>query len=108
MHNIGSLTGKRIEGVLDLVVEIASPGTAAYDRREKQDAYALSGIPEYWWIEPANRTVEVLVLEQSGRYRTHRLVERQSPIPSLQLPGLHFPVESIFMPPDLLASLRTD
>jgi Uma2 family endonuclease len=108
MHNIDRLTGKRIEGVPDLVVEIASPSTAAYDRREKQDAYAQSGIPEYWWVEPANRTVEVLVLEQSGRYRTHALVERQSPIPSLQIPGLRFPVERIFMPPDLLAALRPD
>lgn len=108
MHNIEIITGNRIEGVPDLVVEIASPGTAAYDRRDKQDAYAQSGIPEYWWVDPANRTVEVLVLEQPGRYRTHKLVERQSPIPSLQLPGLRFPVESIFMPPALLATLRTE
>jgi len=31
---------ERIVGAPDLIVEIASPGTAGYDRREKQDAYA--------------------------------------------------------------------
>lgn len=59
IDRIAIVTDKRIVGVPDLVVEIASPGTAGYDRREKQDAYARSGVPEYWWIEPANRTIEV-------------------------------------------------
>ena len=108
MRNLHILTDKRIEGVPDLLVEIASPGTAAYDRREKQDAYARSGAPEYWWFDPGSRTGEVLILEQTGRYRPHKLVERRSPIPSVQLPGLQFPVESIFMPPDLLATLRRE
>ena len=35
MRNVRILTDKRIEGVPDRLVEIASPGTAAYDRREK-------------------------------------------------------------------------
>ncbi len=108
MRNLHILTDKRIEGVPDLLVEIAAPGTASYDRREKQDAYARSGVPEYWWVDPGSRTVEVLILEQTGRYRPHKLVERRSPIPSVQLPGLQFPVESIFMPPDLLATLRRE
>ncbi|HZG69233.1 MAG TPA: Uma2 family endonuclease [Herpetosiphonaceae bacterium] len=108
MRNLHILTDKRIEGVADLLVEIASPGAAAYDRREKQDAYARSGVPEYWWVDPGSRTVEVLILEQTGRYRPHKLVERRSPIPSVQLPGLQFPVESIFMPPDLQATLRRE
>jgi Uma2 family endonuclease len=108
MRNLHILTDKRIEGVPDLLVEIASPGTAAYDRREKQDAYARSGVPEYWWVDPGSRTVEVLILEQTGRYRPHKLVERRSPIPSVQLPGLQFPVESIFMPPDLQATPRRE
>jgi Uma2 family endonuclease len=50
MENIGILTPERIVGVPDLVVEIASPGTVSYDRREKQDAYARSGVGEYWWV----------------------------------------------------------
>jgi Uma2 family endonuclease len=105
MQNLQILTEKRIVGVPDLLIEIASPGTAAYDRREKQDAYARSGVPEYWWVDPGHRTVEVLVLEATGRYQPLDLVEGQNPIPSRQLPGLQFPVESIFMPRELIANL---
>lgn len=105
MGNIGILTPERIVGVPDLVVEIASPGTAGYDRREKQDAYARSGVPEYWWVEPANRTVEVLVLSD-GRYETLALASGQTLIPSRVFPGLMFAIDSIFMPPALLAQLQ--
>ena len=105
MQNLHILTEKRIVGVPDLLIEIASPGTAGYDRREKQDAYARSGVPEYWWVEPGNRTVEVLVLDTSGKYRPLGLVDGQNPIPSRRLPGLKFPVESIFMPRELMANL---
>ncbi len=106
--NLGILTSKRIVGVPDLVIEIASPGTASYDRREKQDAYARSGIPEYWWVDPANRTVEVLVLEAMGSYRPHALVTGKQPIPSLQIPGLQFATDDIFMPRDLEHSLAAE
>ena len=105
MQNLHILTEKRIVGVPDLLIEIASPGTAGYDRREKQDAYARSSVPEYWWVDPGNRTVEVLVLDAPGKYRPLGLVDGQNPIPSRHLPGLKFPVESIFMPRELIANL---
>lgn len=105
MRNVHILSEQRVVGVPDLVVEVASPGTAAYDRREKQDAYARSGVPEYWWVDPGNRTVEVLVLERTGEYRPVVVVAGQAPIPSKQIPNLTFPVDSIFMPADLRAAL---
>ena len=104
-ENVHILTTKRIVGVPDLLIEIASPGTAAYDRRDKQDAYARSGVPEYWWVNPGYRTVEVLVLDPAGGYRALDLVAGRTTIPSLQLPGLQFSVDSIFMPPDFQAAL---
>ncbi len=105
MHNLHIVSDKRIVGVPDIMVEIASPGTAAYDRREKQDAYAQSGVPEYWWVDPGSRTVEVLVLQNLGVYRPVALVEGQAAIPSVQIPNLSFPVDSIFMPLDLRSTL---
>jgi len=105
MRNLHILSEQRIVGVPDLVVEVSSPGTAAYDRREKQDAYAKSGVPEYWWVDPGGRTVEVLVLQSSGIYRPTALVEGQAAIPSVQIPNLSFPVDSIFMPRDLRSRL---
>ena len=107
-HNRGIMTTKRIVGAPDLVVEIASPGTAAYDRREKQDAYARSGVAEYWWVDPGHRTVEMLVLDIPGRYRPLALVEGRSAIPSAQLPGLEFPVDDIFPDREILRQLRSE
>src|SRR6266571_1656463 len=60
---------KRINGVPDLVIEVASPSTAVYDRLTKHDVYARSGVAEYWIVKPTSRTIEVLVLE-NGKYHS--------------------------------------
>lgn len=52
----------------DLVVEILSPGDEARDADRKRREYALVGIPNYWLVDPARRTVEVLVLGDEGCY----------------------------------------
>ncbi len=44
------ITEQRTVGPPDLVVEVASPSTASYDRREKRDVYATAGAREYLWV----------------------------------------------------------
>jgi Uma2 family endonuclease len=44
------LRERHIRGAPDLVVEIASPSTRAYDRLSKYDAYAHAGVREYWLV----------------------------------------------------------
>lgn len=105
MRNVHILTEKWIAGVPDLLIEIGESETVGYDRREKQDAYAQSGVPEYWWVYPSSRTVEVLVLETTGKYRPLGLVAGRQRIPSIQLPNLEFAVEEIFMPSDVQTEL---
>ncbi len=63
------ISDARIIGAPDLVVEVASPGTAGFDRRQKQDAYAFAGIPEYWIVDPASHTIELLVLVHSAYHQ---------------------------------------
>lgn len=58
-----------IEGAPDLVVEVISPGSAAYDRLVKYNLYAESGIPEYWIVNPQEQSVEIFVLEE-GKYHS--------------------------------------
>ncbi len=52
----------------DLLVEILSPSTRDRDRREKARLYAMSGVPEYWLVDPDARTVTVLSLKR-GTYQ---------------------------------------
>ena len=92
--NLDRITPSRIIGAPDLVVEILSPGTAGYDRREQQDAYARAGVGEYWIVDPGAQTVELLTLEQGG-YRSHGVFRGQARLPSSAV-TLPVPVERFF------------
>lgn len=87
---------KKIIGAPDLVVEIASPSTAAYDRLTKNERYARAGITEYWIVKPLRRTIEVLVLE-NGEYRSLGVFSEQATLPSQILPELPVRVEQFFL-----------
>src|SRR5229473_2437126 len=54
--HLDRVAAKKIIGAPDLVVEVASPSTAAYDRLTKYDIYARSGVAEYWIVKPTSRT----------------------------------------------------
>ncbi len=61
-EHLDRITRKGISGAPDLVVEIASPSTATFDRGDKLHAYERAGVPEYWIADPYAHTVEVLAL----------------------------------------------
>jgi Uma2 family endonuclease len=80
---------KRLTGPPDLVVEIASPSTAAYDRdpvEGKRGAYARMGVAEYWIVDPASRIVEVLTLDGPA-YAVLGLFSGDQTLASRVLPG---------------------
>jgi Uma2 family endonuclease len=52
-------------GAPDLVVEVLSPSTALKDKRVKLKQYRLSGVREYWIIDPFNQIVEVYYFSQN-------------------------------------------
>jgi len=94
--HLDRMTQKKIIGAPDLVVEVASPSTAAYDRLTKYERYAHAGITEYWIVKPTTRTVEVLVLED-GEYRSLGIFHGQQTLPSRVVPGLPVRVEQFFV-----------
>lgn len=49
----------RVEGAAELVIEVASAGTRAYDVGEKAEDYREHGVGEYWVVDPERREVRV-------------------------------------------------
>jgi Uma2 family endonuclease len=94
--HLARVAAKKIVGAPDLVVEVASPSTAAYDRLTKYEEYARAGITEYWIVKPIAHTVEVLVLE-NGKYRSLGIFSGQQTLPSRVLPELPVRVEQFFV-----------
>ncbi len=87
---------RHVEGIPDLIIEVASPSTAGYDRREKQDAYARAGVPEYWIVEPWQGTIELLRLDpQQGGYESLGIFGGSSRLPTQALSGLLYTVAEL-------------
>jgi Uma2 family endonuclease len=92
-HHI--ITPSHIVGVPNLVVEIALPSTATYDRSKKLQAYEQVGVQEFWIADPTTRNVEVLLLEGNG-YRSQGVFAGKSVLPSRVVPGLPVQVQQFF------------
>lgn len=84
-----------VSGAPDLVIEVASPGTATYDRDDKRHAYERAGVPEYWIVDPAAKTVELFVL-QGNSYVLVGAYQGESHVPSTILQGFDTAVRGFF------------
>lgn len=73
------LDDRGCKGAPDMVIEILSPSTAAYDALTKLDKYQQAGVKEYWIVDPEEKTVRVYLLE-GDFYKT---------------PGLYLPPDRI-------------
>lgn len=58
----------KVKGAPDLVVEILSPGTENFDRKEKRDAYERFGVKEYWVVNADTKAV-IGYLLKNGVYQ---------------------------------------
>jgi Uma2 family endonuclease len=86
----------RIMGAPDLIVEILSRGTKAYDQEVKLDAYARAGVPEYAIIDPSARTLSHYRLETAGRYATPHIYGETEVARFDCLPTISVPVGGLF------------
>ena len=95
-ENAGIIRG-HIYGAPDLVVEILSPSSIRRDRYEKLGLYAEFGVREYWIVDMANRSAEILAL-RDGRFAVHSTAVLSGKVSSLVLQGLEVEVERLFAP----------
>lgn len=59
------------KGAPDLIIEILSPSSLRTDRLIKLRLYQRAGVLEYWIVDPENRTVQVLLMDEKGMLLPH-------------------------------------
>ena len=82
-------------GAPDWIIEIVSPGTAAYDNHTKFDLYAENGVGEYWIVFPGERSISVYTL-QEGQYQLQGDYYEPGLVPSRTLPELQVQWADVF------------
>ena len=84
-----------IFGAPDVVVEIVSPASVRYDYVTKQAIYQRFGVGEYWLVDPANRSVTVLGLEE-GQYQPIAFASGSGTVESRRLADFTVELGAIF------------
>jgi len=92
----GIIRDRRIMGVPDLIVEVISPGSIAYDEKVKLAAYATAGVPEYAMIDPRSRTLSLYKLEVPGRYAMPQVFSGSNTVHFTCLPEISFLISDLF------------
>jgi Uma2 family endonuclease len=78
----------------DLVVEVVSEDDPERDTKVKRTDYASAGIPEYWIVNPLEKTITVLVLE-GETYSEHGIFGRGDQAMSKLLEGFVVSVDEV-------------
>ncbi|HIJ80510.1 MAG TPA: Uma2 family endonuclease [Desulfuromonadales bacterium] len=68
-------------GPPDLIIEILSPSSAAFDLKQKFELYQRHHVKEYWIIHPAEMTVFVYNLSCAGIYESPKRYAQDDKIP---------------------------
>ena len=94
-ERVDQIVRDRVWGAPDLVIEVLSPGTAARDLQTKRHIYARHRIPEYWIVDPKNRTLQRFVLLEVAYGSPETLLPGQT-LETPLIPGLELAVGEIF------------
>jgi len=68
-------------GAPDMIVEILSPSTLKKDVTEKFALYEESGVKEYWIVHPRDKSINVFILQEDGKYDAGTLYESEGKVP---------------------------
>jgi Uma2 family endonuclease len=95
VERVGIVQENFVAGAPDLVVEVLSPSTAAYDRATKLPVYAEASVPEVWLIDSQAKTVEVLKLQRK-KYLVDATLGGDQVLASNLFPGWQLPLRDLF------------
>jgi len=68
-------------GAPDMIAEILSPSTQKRDLNEKFNLYEEHGIKEYWIVAPADKAINVFLLQEDGKYDAGTVYEFGGKVP---------------------------
>jgi Uma2 family endonuclease len=88
-----AIVDKQVWGAPDLVVEVVSPCSAAYDRSEKFRWYQHYGVREYWIVDPDER--RITVIDFTTRSPEQRVADLLTTTRSTVLPDLQISVAEL-------------
>jgi Uma2 family endonuclease len=83
-------------GAPDMVVEILSPSTARHDFLYKFNAYRRAGVREYWIVNPAEKILQVYILD-GDTYRVFGY-DAGDTVPVTVLPDCRVNLAPVFTP----------
>ena len=68
-------------GAPDMIAEVLSPSTNKKDLTKKFALYEESGVKEYWIVYPNDKTVQVFLLQENGKYDAGTTYELEGKVP---------------------------
>jgi Uma2 family endonuclease len=92
--------GKRpVRVVPDWVCEIVSPSNPRHDRVLKRRVYAQHGVPDFWILDPQQRTLEALRLDaERGEWREIGVYDEESTARIAPFEAVELEVGRLFSP----------
>lgn len=86
----------RYEGIPAIVVEVLSGSNRSYDMIKKLDVYRVSGVKEYWIVNPFTEEIYTYIFKD---YEIHdyRVYLKTDQLGSSALDGLNIVVEQVFL-----------
>jgi Uma2 family endonuclease len=94
-EHMDRIVGRYFDGPPDWVAEIISPGSRELDEEVKLAEYAQAGVPEYWLVDPENRTIRVYTL-QGEAYILTSTASLGQVARSATIEGFEVPVGGVF------------
>jgi Uma2 family endonuclease len=95
--HLSQIHGHIFYGAPDWAAEVISPSTRSADEEDKFIEYAQAGIPEYWLLDPKNKTIRVYVVpEGASEYTLAATYGAGDTARSERISGFEVAVDKIF------------
>jgi Uma2 family endonuclease len=84
-----------IRGAPDLVIEVLSPSTAAFDQINKRDIYANAGVKELWLVDPESGVFTIYRQASEGVFAAPEFRAPEGVLDVVAVAGLHIDLELV-------------